>query len=126
MDDKSLMINKIAQGLVSFEDGMKWFDALDSDNRSHVIWTLDVCIHQSHPSEREIQQGIDNSGLTESYEMLQYAYETKKKRLDMTKAEQKRAFVLTMHIFIVSDQRRRETDCKGECSHWWHHIDDKS
>jgi hypothetical protein len=127
MNERELKINQIAQGLISLEDGLKWFDGVTADSRTDIMRSLDLCIFQSHPSIDDIEQGIKKSGLKESYSPCVLIRkkpfnQVMQKILAMPELDLRRGFILLISVFSVADSRRRMTQCKGECGHDWHNI----
>ncbi|MDH5547969.1 MAG: DUF5958 family protein [Gammaproteobacteria bacterium] len=125
MNDRELTINKIAQNLISVDDGLKWFEDSDENQKMDIMRSLDMCIFQSHPTVEDIDLGMQNSGLKETYSPCVLIRskpfnEARQKVLSMTGLDQYRAFQLFVAIFAAADNRRREMECKGGCSHEWH------
>jgi hypothetical protein len=127
MNETELKINKIAQDFLPLVEGLAWYDEADSDLRNKIMRALDLCIFQSHPTKEDIEKGIKKSGLKETYSPCVLVRkkpfnEARQKVLNMPKLDQRRGFILFLSIFGVADKRRRETQCKGGCTHDWHNI----
>ena len=127
MNETELKINKLAQGLITLDEGLSWYDESDAESRNKIMRALDLCIFQSHPTNEDIEKGIKNSGLKESYSPCVLVRkkpfnEVRQKVLNMSEPDQRRSFILFLSIFSVADKRRRETQCKGGCAHEWHNI----
>ena len=127
MREIELRINKLAQGIESIENGVLWFAGSDQDLRQEIIRTLDSCIFQSHPTKEDIAEGVENSCLKDTYSPYVLVLKTpfnhaRQKAISMRGLDQERAFRLFLSIFAVADRRRRETECKGDCSHEWHNL----
>jgi hypothetical protein len=127
MNERELKINEIAQGLVSLDEGLKWFDGETVDSRADIMRSLDLCVFQSHPSIDDIEQGIKKSGLEESYSPCvlirkKPLNQVGQKILEMPELDLRRSFILLISVFSVADLRRRETQCKDGCTHDWHNI----
>ena len=127
MDEYEVTLNKIAQGQISKESGVKWFSLFSEIEQREVLGTLNRCIHQSHPDPSEIEIGIIESGLKETYTpcVIMRANNfnnARQKILNLPRNEWIKAFTLWLCIFTIADTRRRETDCKGGCEHWWHNL----
>lgn len=127
MNEHELMINKLAQGLVPREEGQAWFRAATPDCRVQIMRALDYCLFQAHPTPAEIQEGIDLSGLKDTYSPCVVAVkkplgEARQTILRMVGLDQQRGFELWLSVFSVADKRRRESDCKVGCSHEWHNL----
>lgn len=127
MNETELKINKLAQELIPLEEGLAWYDEADSESRNKIMKALDLCIFQSHPTKEDIEKGIEKSGLKETYSPCvlirkKPLNEARQKVLNMPSLDKRRGFVLFLSIFGVADKRRRETQCKGGCTHEWHNI----
>jgi uncharacterized protein DUF5958 len=127
MNERVLTINKVAQGLISRDEGLVWFDEADLELRLEIMKSLDLCIYQSHPNKDDIEEGIALSGLKETYSPCVLIRkkpfnEARAKVLRMPKLDQHRAFNLFLSVFTVADTRRRNTECEGRCNHEWHNL----
>jgi hypothetical protein len=116
-------VNKIAQEKISMEEAEKWFKKSNNIKKKEILKVLKLCLHQSHPSHEEIERGIKESGLKETYTPC--VLMKKKKNLNeaifktysLPEKEWMKTFALWIKIFSIADKRRRETDCKNGCSH---------
>lgn len=127
MKEIELIINKIAQQIIPLEDGLDWFDSSTEEQQKEIMRTLDLCLHQSHPLHKEIEEGIKISGLKETYTpcvlMLKKSFnEARNKILKLPISEWRKSFILWVAIFSIADLRRRETNCKNGCEHEWHNL----
>jgi hypothetical protein len=127
MKSHTLRINKIAQGMEPIEEGVAWFHESDSNERGDILRALNICLVQSHPTDEDIESGVKSSGLKETYSPCVLVLRTpfnsaRRKVLSLTGLDQERAFRLFLFIFATADRRRRETLCKGGCSHEWHNL----
>ena len=127
MNDRELKINQIAQGLVSMEDGLKWFNDASPEQRVEIMRSLDLCVFQSHPTEDDIEKGIKKSGLKQTYTpcvliLKKPLDQAREQIMSLADLDLRRSFVLLISVFSVADSRRRETECKGQCSHEWHNM----
>jgi len=127
MRDSELKINKLAQGLIPLEEGLEWYDNSGAEDRESLMRALDLCVSQSHPTKEDIEKGIKLSGLKETYSpcvlvQKKHFNEARNNIIHMPELDQRRGFILLLSIFGVADERRRETQCKGGCTHEWHNI----
>lgn len=127
MNDRELNINKIAQGILTLNEGLEWFDESTPEYRNKIMHSLDLCIYQSHPTTEDIEEGIKNSNLKETYSPCVLIRkkpfnEVRQKILKMPELDLRRGFILLLSVFGVADKRRRETHCKEGCTHDWHNI----
>ena len=128
MNERLLRINKIAQRMISFEEGVQWFDEAASEYRGKIMQALDICVWQSHPTVEDIEEGIRISGLKETYSPCVLIRkkpfnEVRQRILRMRELDQRRGFILLLSVFSVADKRRRETECVNGCTHEWHNIE---
>lgn len=128
MNERKLKINQIAQSQISLAEGLEWFDGATPDFRVEIMRSLDLCIFQSHPAIDDIEEGIWKSGLKESYSPCVLIRkkpfnQVRQKILGMPEVDLRRSFILLISVFSVADLRRRETQCKGGCTHDWHNIE---
>lgn len=42
------------------------------------------------------------------------------KVLGLPDSEARRGFMLLLGLLAIADRRRRNTRCRGQCTHWWH------
>lgn len=55
MEKQEIIINKIAQGKISIENGIKWFDSLSDVKKKVLFFTTKFYTIQSHPNENIIK-----------------------------------------------------------------------
>lgn len=128
MSPDTIYLNRLAQGTIPISEGMTWFSSLNQDERSKVMLSLNLCIHQSHPTKDDIELGIANSKLKDTYSPCvlirkKHFNLVRQKVLNFTGLDQERAFELFLHVFSVADTRRRTEICKGKCTHEWHNLE---
>ncbi|WP_020413312.1 DUF5958 family protein [Microbulbifer variabilis] len=128
MDRYEVTINRIAQGEISIEEGIKWFKALPEQEKYKALRGMNLCIHQSHPRESEIEEGIKLSGLKGTYTscviMRKNTFNNARaKILALPCQEWLKAFKLWLTIFTIAGSHRRSTDCQAGCDHWWHNLE---
>ncbi|WP_020413330.1 DUF5958 family protein [Microbulbifer variabilis] len=128
MERYEVTINRIAQGEIPIEEGIEWFKALPEEEQHKALRGMNLCIHQSHPRELEIEEGIKLSGLKETYTpcviMRKNTFNSARaKVLALPSHEWLKAFRLWLAIFTIADSRRRSTDCQAGCDHWWHNLE---
>jgi hypothetical protein len=127
MNDIEIAINKIAQGIIPIEEGMDWFASASEEFKSEIMRTLGLCMFQSHPNEADIENGIVKSELKETYSPCVLIRkkpfnEVLQKVLNMSGLDQMRSFKLLVTVFSVADERRRNKQCIGGCTHDWHNL----
>ena len=127
MNETEIKINKIAQGVISFDEGKAWFENSNRKDQQHILYNLNLFLQQVHPKPDEVLNGIHLSQLKKTYTPCVLISkkpfkEALNKILMLPQHEWKKAYILLMSVFIVADQRRRDTQCKNGCTHDWHNI----
>lgn len=127
MKNTELHLNKIAQGFISIQNGIDWFDSFDLNEKKEILQSLSVILTQAHPTSDEIANGIEQSKLQTTFTpcvlMVQKPFkEAIAKIRNLPECEWEKSFVLWLSIFSIADRRRRETECSDGCAHEWHNI----
>ena len=127
MNYREIKINRIAQGIISFEEGFLWFESANKYYQQKILQDLNVFLQHTHPRPNEIETGIQLSGLKTTYTpcvliLKKPIKDALAKIMLLPQDEWKKAFILLMSIFGVADLRRRNTQCKDGCSHAWHDL----
>ena len=128
MNQTELQINKIAQGIIKFGDGINWFEVCDLKSKKEILQSLSYFLAQAHPSRKEVANGIKLSGLKPSYTpcvlMTEKPFNEALKIIrNLPENESKKSFILWLSILSIADKRRRETDCSNGCTHEWHNLE---
>jgi hypothetical protein len=125
----------MAQGMLPATEGIDWFLAQPTERRREVLRVLADLLYQAHPSSEEVTSAIEAAGLKPSFTpcvLLAAAksdsqrYRRARQISELPDDEQHKGFLLLMKVFEIADRRRRESQCKGHCQHWWHHIQETS
>jgi hypothetical protein len=129
MSPSILQLNQIAQGLISWTEGVSWFNGLPSLARSAVLRELAAIAKQSHPKADEVEQAIQLAGLkptftpcvlvTKAAPAPEQAFH---KVISLPEDEWEKSFRLLVGLLAIADARRRSTHCAEGCSHEWHHL----
>jgi hypothetical protein len=128
MRPNELQLNRIAQGLVPEELGLRWFGGLAAAERVAVLQDLAYITHQSHPKLEEVPLAIVRSGLKPTFTpcvMLQNAdrpTSALSRIASLPEPEHAKSFRLLLALFSIADARRRDTQCKDGCTHEWHNL----
>lgn len=119
-----IYLNQIAQGINSIEDGVIALEKLPEKMRLKTLHSLHVMLTQAHPTEEEVEPAIEKAALTcysppwtPSYDEDIFGnilFE------NFRKEEQVKFFRYGMALFQIADARRKITQCKNSCTHWWH------
>jgi hypothetical protein len=120
-----LLLNQVAQGVLTAGDGATWFQALQADCQREVLRWLANMATQAGARTEDAEPAIRTAGLkptltpcvllTKEYLPVQLA-----KIVNLPAGESLKSFRLLMALFQIADARRRAIRCAGGCSHWWH------
>ena len=123
-----LKLNRIAQGLVSVDHGVEWFESCSQNERAAILRALAFVIHQAHPLVDEVPEAIAAAGLKNTFTPCVLALKANpperalNKIIALPEAEQHKSFRLLLSLFSIADGRRRNTRCKDGCTHEWHNL----
>lgn len=127
LDKEVIIINKIAQNVISIENGIIWFDTLTDKEKKSALLLTKFFIEQSRPNGAVIDAAIQEIPLKPT--MTPVVLLKKKslkvalsKILALPKTEYKKAFISLITIFKAGDIYRRNTSCKDRCTHEWHNL----
>jgi len=123
--DEILRLNQYAQCVRSMAEATAWFALLDSAHKQNVLRELTALIQQAHPQPSDILAAISKAGLkpthTPAVLMARGPLPVQAaKVVALPEAERQKAFLLFVALLGIADERRRQTECVGGCSHWWH------
>ncbi|MEU7035211.1 DUF5958 family protein [Streptomyces sp. NPDC046237] len=125
------VVNEVAQGLRTLDDGAAWFSTLSTVVRQAVLREADGYAMQAHITAADGREGVARSGVKPTanpsvmicMDPPRYGFAT------LPADEHVKAFRVLVSVFSVADTRRRQTYCKGTCGHAWHNLsrpDEKS
>lgn len=128
-----LLINKIAQDRISFNQGLKLLLESDDFNFEDVFALLKNYIFNSIPNKVDYntetyQRAINTIPLKQTYTsiVILKTYDTKiafNKLRELPEAENKKTVTSLIWVFKITDTERRNTECKNGCSHFWHKLE---
>ncbi|OXB03890.1 hypothetical protein B0A81_18035 [Flavobacterium plurextorum] len=123
-----LLINKIAQDRISFNQGLKLLLESDDFNFEDVFALLKNYIFNSIPNKVDYntetyQRAINTIPLKQTYTsiMILKTYDTKiafNKLRELPEAENKKTVTSLIWVFKITD-----TECKNGCGHFWHKLE---
>ncbi|MYW46257.1 DUF5958 family protein [Streptomyces sp. SID161] len=118
------IVNEIAQGLRSLEDGVAWFSGLVPARRQAVLLQVTGYAMQAHITAADGRAGVARSGVkpTANPSVMICMDPPRYGFAGLPSAEHVTAFRVLVAVFAVADARRRETYCKGVCGHAWHNL----
>lgn len=130
MTTVELRLNRVAQQRDSMTSLLEWFGELEFAERIDVLNTMQLMVVQSHPTNQEYSQAARNSKLGRKNARIQLLLDdTCQERekigrlFNCSKEEQEAVLTLAIELFALADKRRRDTDCRDGCDHWWHNLD---
>ncbi|MFH6963805.1 DUF5958 family protein [Flavobacterium plurextorum] len=128
-----LLINKIAQDRISFNQGLRLLLESDDFNFEDVFALLKNYIFNSIPNKVDYntetyQRAINTIPLKQTYTsiMILKTYDTKiafNKLRELPEAENKKTVTSLIWVFKITDTERRNTECKNGCGHFWHKLE---
>ncbi|MFE6912692.1 DUF5958 family protein [Streptomyces rubiginosohelvolus] len=121
------MINEVAQELHSLEEGVEWFSAFAPEEQKSVLHEIALYLMQAHVTAEDGRKGLEKSGVKATMTpavliVREPILEQIGKIERLPQQEYLKAFRVLMSTFAVADTRRRETECRGTCSHAWHNL----
>ena len=123
------MLNRVAQGRLPFTNAVRWFESLPEAEQPGWLRTIAFMCHQAHPRREEIEPAITLAELKPTFTpcVMVRTADQPERALDSIAAlpadERQKAFRLIFGLYCIADTRRRQTDCRGGCSHAWHNFD---
>ncbi|UUW11152.1 DUF5958 family protein [Flavobacterium plurextorum] len=128
-----LLINKIAQDRISFNQGLRLLLESDDFNFEDVFALLKNYIFNSIPNKVDYntetyQRAINTIPLKQTYTsiVILKTYDTKiafNKLSELPEAENKKTVTSLIWVFKITDTERRNTECKNGCGHFWHKLE---
>ncbi|WNE95808.1 DUF5958 family protein [Streptomyces luomodiensis] len=127
MKEPERMINEVAQGLRGMDEAVSWFHSLDRDEQRAVLQEVVRYAMQAHVTAEDGRNGLARSGLKSTMTPAvliarEPVLEQMGKIINLPPSEYPRSFRVLLSTFAVADTRRRETECRGACIHYWHNL----
>ncbi|MEV7525167.1 DUF5958 family protein [Streptomyces sp. NPDC091371] len=118
------VVNEIAQELRTLDDGTAWFSDLPPAGRQEVLREVAGYAMQAHITAADGRAGVARSGVkpTANPSVMICMDPPRYGFYRLPADEHVKAFRVLVSVFAVADTRRRETYCKGTCSHPWHRL----
>ncbi|WP_438031326.1 DUF5958 family protein [Sorangium sp. So ce233] len=123
--ERGVILNQLARGAISEEDGRRWFVQLAGDEQREALNKLWFFAAQAGARESDVDGAITRADLEPTFTpcvllkngrlRIQTA-----KLLGLPHTEHERSFRLLLALFQIADERRRSTTCINGCSHRWH------
>ncbi|MFC9504209.1 DUF5958 family protein [Streptomyces sp. NPDC057002] len=128
MNERSLILNELAQGMRPPAEGLAWFEELADAEQSAVLRELHQFCVQARATAEDALEGIRRSGLRPTHTPSVLVTrgridEQLGKVAGLTPLyERVRAFRLLLQVLGLADARRRERACADGCCHEWHQL----
>ncbi|MEU0042668.1 DUF5958 family protein [Streptomyces werraensis] len=121
------VINEVAQGLRALDDAVAWFSSLEQAQQKAVLHEVVRYAMQAHATVNDAREGLPQSGVKPTMTpavliVREPILEQMGKIINLPPGEHVKAFRVLVSTFAVADTRRRETECRGTCSHAWHNL----
>jgi hypothetical protein len=127
VSEATVLVNKMAQGLLARRDGISWFAARTEDENRTLLRELSILILEAGATSEDVPASIQRSGIkatvTPAVLLSRQPLRGQLAKIaNLPVAEFPKAFQLFVALLAVADERRREHDKVVGCSHWWHHL----
>lgn len=132
MNKAEIIINKIAQDKIDFNIGIQYLLEDPEYNFNELFSSLRFFIFNAIPNKADYNSDAYQDALntiplksTSTPIVILKRFQTKiafDKLSELTPNEHKNVLISLICIFKIIDNKRRNTDCKNGCSHYWHQI----
>jgi hypothetical protein len=132
MDQKELIINKIAQDKIDFHLGLHLlleddynFEQLFSTLHNYIFNSI---LEKSDYNSETYQKAINSIPLRQTFTsvVILKRFSPKiafYKLASLPENENKKTITCLLWIFKITDTERRNTECKNGCGHFWHELE---
>ncbi|MFF2198319.1 DUF5958 family protein [Streptomyces sp. NPDC058157] len=118
------VVNGMAQGLRTLDEGVAWFSGLSPAGRQEVLHEVAHYAMQAHITAADGRVGVARSGVKRTanpavmicMDPPRYGFS------GLPADEHVTAFRVLVSVFAVADTRRRQTHCNDGCGHSWHNL----
>ncbi|KJY24758.1 hypothetical protein VR45_40530 [Streptomyces sp. NRRL S-495] len=123
-DSAGRVVNEVAQGLRTLEDGAAWFSLLSEVERRAVLREVAGYAMQAHITAADGSAGVARSSVKPTANAcVMICMDPPRYGFAALPAEEHlTAFRVLVSVFSVADTRRRQTYCKDMCRHAWHNL----
>ncbi|MFI7290508.1 DUF5958 family protein [Streptomyces anulatus] len=127
MDERTVMLNELAQGLRPLGRGVEWFEALSAQDQFEVLRDLAGHCIQARATVEDGPESARLAGIRPTHTPAvlitrgQLAGQLTK-IINLPQDERVKAFRLLVALLGVADKRRRERFCADGCTHAWHQL----
>jgi hypothetical protein len=125
---EDILINQFAQGQLSLEKLLEWFDKLEINAQREILVLTRAYLEQAHPDPETVQLGIESipmkATMTPIVLLKTQAFKIALNRiLELPDQELRKSFISLITLFKIADTQRRTTKCKDGCYHEWHNLE---
>jgi len=129
MDDRDVLLNRLAQDASPQLVGAAWFNQGTPADRTDALERLALFCWQAHPTLAEVELAVGRSGLKRTHTPCAILLSAQtlghhpfRRVAELPANEQEKAFTLLLAVLSVADARRRQDHCAGGCTHDWHKL----
>ncbi|MFF9179271.1 DUF5958 family protein [Streptomyces sp. NPDC014793] len=117
-----MILNELAQGLRSVDEGVLWFKGLSEGDRRKVLHAVVLFSEQARARKEDVPDSIARSGIRPTHTPAVMLTKWRFGMEALPSYELTRSFRLLVALFSIADTRRRALHCASGCSHAWHNL----
>lgn len=123
----AIHINQAAQGRITNDDSVIWFNTLAAADQVTAVHYLVVFVGQTNLTPTRTELESVQSALTTNQNMpvnvtADSFHYTLRMLADRATTQPAGTYRLLLNLFARHDRSRRKTQCASGCTHWWHHL----
>ncbi|MFF7551261.1 DUF5958 family protein [Streptomyces canus] len=127
MDERAVVLNRLAQGIRPLDRGVDWFESLAGAEQFEVLRDLAGFCIQARALIEDGSESIRRAGIRSTHTpavLITRGHLTEQltKIINLPQDERVKAFRLLVALLGVADERRRARFCANGCGHAWHHL----
>ncbi|MFJ9376891.1 DUF5958 family protein [Streptomyces sp. NPDC101455] len=128
MDERTVRLNELTQGLRPLAEGVEWFEGLAADEQFEVLRDLGGFCMQARATLEDGPESVRTAGIRPTHTPAVLITRGQRLSAQLTKIinlpqdERVKAFRLLVALLGVADGRRRERFCAEGCTHTWHQL----
>jgi hypothetical protein len=123
MDEQTIRLNELAQGLRPLHEGVAWFAGLTCDQQSEVLLRLTEFCVQARATPDDMPESVRRAELRPTHTAAVLLGTGRlPKIVGLPRDEWAKSFRLLVSLLGVADERRRAKFCADGCAHAWHHL----
>ncbi|QNP64131.1 DUF5958 family protein [Streptomyces genisteinicus] len=117
-----VVVNELAQGARTMDEGVAWFGGLTEAGRREVLHHLVLFCRQARAREEDVPESIRRSGIRPTHTPAVMLAKWRFGMGSLPAHELTKSFRLLVALFAIADTRRRTLYCAGGCGHEWHNL----